>query len=412
MTSGAPFIEELRLIAAQEASIPGLRGLLFLLGVLAATAWWNRRPRLALLLLSLGGGAGLSYWLVQVASPLGLDVDPQLTRDWAQAGVNAFAEPHGSGFVWGAEAAPSLVGWLAAQGVPLPVVHRTPQLAALLGLLFTIALPMKLIGNRSTAAFAACLCLGGGLWPGVSPYDALLRRPSLLFVIVSGLVLGWLAARRPTLRRWAGRRPWIILGMFAAAALDSTAIGLVLLSLVLSSPLRALLRALGGTAAAVRGLEALVILISFSGSGLFWWNPAQTVPGFVESRSVETALRRPLDWMAGNVPNRDVILTSPTYSAAVAAFAGRRVLVPPPGEGAQTLLREPFRRARLKNSVLQGAPIAHLSEAFSLTHLFLGPGEPNPPIPVGADPSGEPRLRLVLVYEDAEDFRVFRLAKK
>ena len=90
-----------------------------------------------------------------------------------------------------------------------------------------------------------------------------------------------------------------------------------------------------------------------------------------------------------------------------------RFFFPSPEDGgAGASLEEPFRRARLTESTLRGEPIARLADAFSATHLFLGPGETTPVAVAGTDPGDEPRLSLVLVYQDAEGFRVFRLAKK
>ena len=120
-----------------------------------------------------------------------------------------------------------------------------------------------------------------------------------------------------------------------------------------------------------------------------------------------------MEWIRGNVPANSVVLASPMYSVPIAALAGRRVLFSPSeGARAQTSLPEPFRRARLLESTRLGLPLERLAEGFSVTHLFLGPGEATPPAATERPGDSEPRLILVPVYEDVKDFRVFRLMKK
>ena len=413
MIGSESFLEDLRQIVSQESSIPALRTVLFLLGLFAALGWRQGRPRLCVLLLAVGGLAGLSYWLIQLTSPLGFETDEASTRDWAQAGVNAAADSGGGGFVTGTEPENSLVSWLAAAGVPLSLVHRVPQIAALAALGLMVALPLALVANPTTSAFAAALAISGGVWPGVSPYSAILLRPSLLGVLAAGITLALAFARHRRARRWFSKRPVIPLVFLGLSALDRSGMALLLVSLLLAAPLRAVVRLLSPSPGSARRLEAGLLLCAFGGSGLLWWNPSRTVPGFVGSSNPGAALRRPLDWIALHVSPGDVILASPAYSAPIAALSGRRVLFPPPGEGRfHEALREPFRRARLRDSVLQGAPIARLAGDFSLTHVFLGPGEPSPPRPAQEGASDEPLMRLVPVYEDIEGFRVFRLAKK
>ena len=406
-------LDEARAIAGQGASIPALRCMLLLFVLLGAAAWRHRRPGLSLLFLTLGSTLGLSYWLIQTVSPLGLGTDPRLTRDWAQAGVNAFAEPREGGFVWGTEAERSLVSTLAALRLPLPFVHHFPQIAAFLGLFLLVALPAVLIKNKTTGALTAALAIGGGLWPGVSPYDALLLRPSLLLVLGAGSAVVLVLARQRRVRRWFGDHALFLLVPFALAAADRSAIALMVVSILLTPPLRSALRRISPSPDRARIAEAWLLFFVAGGSGLFWWTPPRTLPGFSEATRGNEALQKPLDWLSLNVPPGDLILTSPTYSAAVAAFSGRRVLVPPPDGGEGSIeLREPFRRARLRDSTLQGAPIARLADAFSLGYLLLGPGEPSPPVRADEESPDEPRLKLTLVYSDLEDFRVFRLVKK
>lgn len=418
-------LHSLRAILAQEASIPALRASLFLFGAFASMAWLRRAPRLALCLISTGGIFGLSFWLIQISAPFGLGTDAAMTRQWAQAGVNAFAEPRGQGFVRGTAPENSLIGALASAGVPARLVFLVPQIAALFGLVLLVLFPWTLIGNRTSAAFAASLVVGGGLWPGVSPYGSLLVHPSRCVTACAALGVVLMLARRRGVRRLFNRsRLGVAAGLMAVAALsqaweggvEASAIGAFLLiaaSVILVSPMRATLRRASPSTKVARRIEAFFLLGAFCGSGLFWWDPPRTAPGFLEARDSGAALGKPLAWMAQNVAAGDVILASPAYSAPIAALAGHRVLFPPPAEGgASVSLPEPFRRARLAESILRGRPIARLADAFSVTHLFLGPGEATPFAGAGAGPADEPTLSLVLVYQDVEDFRVFRLAKK
>jgi len=424
MTGVESLFEEARRLATQDASIPALRGILFLSGVFAAFAWLKRRPGLARILVAGGGVVGLCYWLIQVDSPLGLGTDARLTDQWAQAGVDSLAEPKGGGFVWGTPAERSLVAALASLGAPLPMVHATPQIAALLCLAFVALLPSALLRNPATAAFAASLALGGGLWPGLSPYGSALREPGMLLGTAAVLASVTASAQRRGVRLWFRRSRFAAtIALITAATLGHawsggaepgvvSSFALMGASVALASPLRVLLRRLSRTPSTGRWMEALVLLSVFSGSGLFWWNPAKALPGFAEARDGGANFRAALGWVARHVPQGDVVLASPAYSAPIAAFAGRRVLFSPVGEG--MALSEPFRRARLNESTRKGQPIARLADAFSVTHLFLGPGEATPPSPdpEGGSPPDEPRLSLLLVYQDTEDFRVFRLARK
>jgi hypothetical protein len=419
--------EEVRRVVANEAAIPALRVCLFLFALLTAYAWQKRRPNLAVVVLACGGLLGLSFWLIQMVAPLGLGTNASLSSEWAQAGVNTSAEPKGDGFVQGTAAASSLISILASLGLPLGVVFASPQMVAVACFFLLILLPWSLIRNRTTAAFAACLAAGSGLWPGASPWGSLLLRPSFagMVLIAGGVLLVVVMARGHVVRKVFHRhRMAISVILIVGATLDLAfeggaqrpAVAALLLtaaSILLASPLRAILRQTLRSSGTTRRAEALCLLAAFSGSGLFWWNPPKTLAGFKESRDRGTSLRRPLDWIAVNVPPNDVILASTAYSAPIAALAGRRVLFAPLVESGPALsVPGSARRTRLFESTLRGRPIARLAEAFSVTHLFLGPGEATPVASAEPDPPGDPRLRLVLVYQDMEDFRVFRLAKK
>lgn len=419
------FLNSLRQVATEEASIPALRVSVFLFGVFAALAWARRRPPLALLCLSLGGFLGLAYWLIQIVSPLGFGTDPTLAREWAQAGVNALAEPKDSGFVWGTEPGRSLVSTMALAGIPLHLVALIPQAAVLMALGLAILLPFGFLKSRTTATFAACLALGGGIWPGIAPYSAVLIRPSVL--LIAGVMLGMLliAARRRAVCGALNRfRFGISATLVAAASLShardggaelgaAAAVFLSVTAIILASPLRAALRGNTSSPSSARRAEALLLLCVFGGSGLLWWDPPRTIAGFGEARDENAALLRPMEWIRRNVPANSVVLASPMYSAPIAALAGRRVLFSPSEEArAQTSLPEPFRRARLWESARLGRPVARLAEGFSVTHFFLGPGEPSPEAVGEASEGDELRMILVPVYQDVRDFRVFRLVKK
>ena len=425
MIGAETLVDGARRVATQSASIPALRVCLFLFALLAAFAWLRRRPFVSLLFVSTGALLGLGYWLVQMVSPLGFGTDAALTREWAQAGVNATSGSDASGFVVGTPVENSLVSVLAAAEVPLSIVHQTPQVAAIVSLLLLIALPFALIRNPMNAAFAATLALGGGVWPGISPYASIILRPPLLVVIGAAAWLIHILVRKRWVRRFfTRRRAGVLLGLIAGAALGRawkggagadaiSALSLMAASMVIASLLRAALRVACSSPTAARRAEALVILCAFGGSDLLWWNPPQTMSGFAESRDPGTALLKPLDWIAHNVPADQTILASPSYSAPIAARGGHRVLFPPNiDSGGGAPLTEPFRRARLLESTLRGEPVERLAESFSVTHLFLGPGEASPPVAKEVRDPNEPRLRLVLVYQDARDFRIFRLAKK
>lgn len=418
-------LEGFRQIAAQEASIPALRVALVALGALGALAWARRRPFPALITVSLGGVLGLGYWLSQIVSPIGFETDPAAASDWAQAGVNAWAEPAGAGFVFGTKPQASVVSALAAAGIPFDLVVEVPAMASLLTLGLLILLPFAMLKSRTTAAFAGCLALGGGVWPGIAPYGSILLRPAAL--LVAGALLGMLslAARHRAVRRtFHGSRFGISAALVAAAALDrawsggaeggvTAALFLSITTVILASPLRAALRKALSSPGPARGAEALLLLCVFGGSGLPWWDPPRSVPGFAEARNENAALLRPMEWIRQNVPAGSVVLASPVYSAPIATLAGRRVLFSPSADaGAQATLPEPFRRARLAESTRLGRPVARLAEGFSVTHLFLGPGEATPEAAAELPGDDEPRMILVPVYQDVKDFRVFRLVKK
>jgi hypothetical protein len=418
-------LNSLRGIVGQEASIPGLRAALFLFAALAALAWVRRRPFVSLLALCLGGSLGLGYWLVQIVSPLGFGTDPTLTLEWAQAGVSAGAGPRGTGVVSGTDPQVSLISLLANAGIPFEDLVFVPAAAAFLTFGLLILLPFVFSRNRATAALAASLAASGGLWPGIAPYGSILLRPSALLGACTVVLLLLLAARRVAVSRALHRsRLAASIALVGAATLDRalgggaepgafSALAHCAAAIILASPLRAALRSFVPAPLSRRRAEGFLLLCVLGGSGLVWWDPPTSVRGFNAARDENKALRQPMAWIRSNVPADSVVLASPLYSASIAAFAGRRVLfLPSVDSGTQTSLPEPFRRARLAESARRGRPLARLAESFGVTHLFLGPGEPGPPLVTDAPSDGETVMALVPEYRDLRDFRVFRLVKK
>jgi hypothetical protein len=186
---------------------------------------------------------------------------------------------------------------------------------------------------------------------------------------------------------------------------------LTLLTLMLAPRVRTAVRLISRSRFGVLRIESALLLCVFCGGGLFWWNPPRSLPGFREARAEGVALGRPLRFISENVPVDSVVLASPDYSAAVAALSGRRVLFPPrPGD--EPAVPNPLRRARLLSLALEGRPPERLASLFSVTHLLLGPGEPTPPPPDTILASDPDVMRLIPVYQDVKDFRVFRLDRK
>jgi len=404
------FLAGLQVLVAQEASLPAVRVVVFLWALAGSLAWSKGKARLAVLLFAIGAAVGLSYWLIQIRTPYGLGTDEALTRQWSQAGIGA-AGNSGGGFVAGTRAEVSVPSLLTSIGVPVTIAQGLPQISAGLLVVVLAVLPFLALRNRATASFAGALLLAGGLWPGHSPFDWILQNPTGSLAAFLGVMAMAVATRWPRVGRLLRKyRLGIISVLIGAAVLVESTTLLFGATLLLASPLRVALRRSGRAANRVRRLEALVLLVTAGGSGLLWWLPPHSVPGFEAARDPGTSLQRPLAWIRLNVPTGDVILASPEYSAALAALGGRRVLFWPPGLGDNETLPEPSRRARLYSRTLRGQPVARLAEEFSATHLFLGPGEPNPVVP--SDPLNEPTLALVEVYSDVEDFRVFRLTKK
>lgn len=414
------FLDALRGITGQAAAVPAMRALILTFALVGCVAWIRRRPFLSVSCLWLGGLVGLGFRLLPIVSPLGLGTDPEVSRSWAQAGVNALAEPSGEGFVWGTMSAGSFLATLASAGIPLDLVHVAPQFFVLLGLTVLALLPFGHFQNRTTGAFAAALTLSGGGWPGALPYGAMLRWPFSIVIIIGLFGLGKIERIRPIFHRHRLHSASLAIGASSLAQAFSgdgessflAALFLGVAGLCLASPTRALLRRTLASAWAARRVEALTLLCVFAGGGVFWWDPARTIPGYDEATDANEALLRPMAWIRENVPRKSVIVASPEYSAAVAALGGRRVLLPPATTEPNPPLPEPFRRARLFDSARQGRPIARLAEAFSATHLFLGPGEQNPADGEEPAPTGELRLHLALVYQDAKDFRIFQFVKK
>src|SRR6185436_13743571 len=124
-------------------------------------------------------------------------------------GVNAALGRSDLGYVWGTPGVLSVTTLLAASGLPLDVVHRLPQLGAMLLLVLLGGLPLILIRNRTTAAFAGGLALTG-LWPGQALFDATLARPAFAALpLACGLVLIALSRLREAPKALR-RRSWAL----------------------------------------------------------------------------------------------------------------------------------------------------------------------------------------------------------
>ncbi len=422
MTIAESSLAALRLVLNQDESLPALRAVLFMFGAAGAFAWARRRTGLSLFALVLGGLIALSYWLVQIEAPFGLGTDPGLTRQWAQAGVSAHVESSAEGFVRGTSAEGSLLAGLASVGVPLWLVHLTPQIAVLFGYGLTILAPWLVIRNRGSAAWTAALFAGGGLWPDLSGFGVLALEPSILGIVFPFMGIAILVRRTGRLRRaFHTRRVGFAAGLIALAAaarafqggIEANAVSwlcLTLLTLMLAPRLRTAVRLISRSRSGVLRIESALLLCVFCGGSLFWWNPLRSLPGFREARAAGVAMGRPLRFISENVPVDGVVLASPGYSAAIAALSGRRVLFPSRLED-EPPVPNPLRRARLLSLTLEGRPPERLASLFSVTHLLLGPGEPTPPSPDTVLASDPEVMSLVPVYQDVKDFRVFRLDK-
>jgi hypothetical protein len=413
---GTATLEAVRAVVVREESVTLVRVVVFLLALAGGAAWARSRTLLAWFLFALAGFAALSYWLVQIATPLGLHSDRVATRDWAQAGASAALRETQSGFVWGTPAESSLATFLAGSGVPLQAVHVLPQAVTFVVFSLLLLLPYVAFRNRRTATFAACLLGGGGIWPGSALYDRVLERPTgffgggLLVVAMALAIAGRFRLVARLLRRF--RLAAIGVAIAASAVCDAPWLA-ILATAVLVAPLRGLIRKRSSSKTEATRVEAYILVLAFGGSGLLWWNPPRTVATFAVSTDPGAALMEPLNWIRNHLNAGDVVLASRQYSGSLAAMAGRRVLFFPPLEnGAEAAEPEPLRRNRLYDSAREGRPIARLAEHFQATHLFLGPGEANPPDPSEPDFGPEQTLALTLVYEDVNDFRIFRLTKK
>lgn len=417
-------VETIRLLFLSPDAVVWMRIVLFACLLGTAAAWSRRRPDVAALLVLVGALIAGGFWGIQVATPLGLSAAGPASREWAQAGVATAAPARGDGFVFGTPFETSVPASLALRGVPLDIVFNLPQLAVLALILIVFGLPWLVIRNRATAAFAAAITVGGGLWPGESPYPAVLAEPRLVVAtLAAGVVVALLLRIRTSRAALSRRRVALGFAMMGAATLVRAAIGgpessiggflLVGASLTLVSPLRAMVRRTLATRRGALRFEAALIVCAGAGSGLFWWNPADSHPDFETARDRHHALRAPLEWISRNVPVDDVVIAAPGYSAPVAALAGRRVLFEPsPTSGLDRLFEQPGRREYLLVTALEGFPKERLASAFSARFLLAGPGElrlqPAPPQNANEDPV----LTLEPVYSDANDFHVFRLVKK
>ena len=400
--------------AAQEAAVDALRMTLAGLAILAAFQWWKDRPRSATLTLLIAALLASFFWLAQVVVPFGFGTDAAATEIWAQAGVNA-AGRSDEGYVAGTAAKRSLIALLAAAGLPRRALHHVPQVAALSMTFFAWFSASALRSSKQTRWFARALALSGGVFPGVVGQGASLANPAValaMLLIGSGalVALRFRSRRRAVVTALLVGMTALGTGIASVWGLCLAAIAAILATVALSPLLRVTCRRLSRNAGNRRRLEAIVIGWVFAGGGLFWWSPPDSLSGFPAARTEGSTLKRPLEWITANVPADEVVISSPDYASSIAALAGRRVLFGPQTHPVQPDLPEPFRRARLYASVVEGRPVLALATAFRTTHLLLGPGEDLQPH--GDSTLLQGRGTLELAYEDAKNFRVYRIVTK
>ena len=417
-------VETIRVLLLSPDAVVWMRLVVFACILGAATAWVRKRPGPSAVLVAIGAVVTGGFWGIQVATPLGLAAAGSASREWAQAGVAAAAPMRGDGFVFGTSLEASLPASLAARGASLDVVFNLPQIAVMTLILVVAILPWFLLSSRTSAAFASAITIGGGLWPGTSPYPVLLARPGLLFILLFVFAVSvWLLRIRKIRTALAKRRFPLGLALVGSATLIRAATGgpesgiegilLIAVSILVASPLRAMIRLTQKTRARALRVEAALLVCACAGSGLFWWNPSDSNPDFEAARDRGHALRAPLEWIARNVPVDEVVIAAPGYSAPVAALAGRRVLFEPSAtSGLDRLFEQPGRREYLLVTALEGFPKERLAKAFSARFLLAGPGELRLKQAPPENASDDPVLTLEPVYVDANDFHVFRLVKK
>jgi hypothetical protein len=403
---------------------PALRWLLLGLLCLAGWMWFRRRFGLSSLLFLIAQSGALLFWIVQLHSPIGLDRTPATQEFWARIAVAHETGDPRSAYVAGNRGEATLLTRLAAGGLnagTMETFFAFAPIALVLAFSFT---GFCVAGSWPRRCLTAALAsTSAPLW-GLAvdlPAEALVRPSAAL---IAAFTIGLLAAAT-----WAApraRRPaWLALvtlvGLVAGDVLSRGVPGsrasLLQWLFLASVPLAALFlvpltrtaaQALGRTRSRRGALEALLLVSVGASSSWFWWEPARTVPGFDEARSLTRAIDAPMDWIRTSAPKGATIASSPGYSALISAKSGRRALMPTVPDPSLT---QPYRREKLLASLQRDQPDASLAESFGVTHLFLGPGESDPASPAKAREGSEPasRLQLRQVFRDANDFRIYEL---
>lgn len=391
---------------------PLLRWFLFLL--LCASGWcWSRRRfgTAAALFLAAQGGA-IVFWTAQMREPIGMDSAPVVQEIWARIRVAHEHRDPGLGYVAGTRAPATLLTRVAAAGLN-PGLIKGAFAAAPAVLVLALAFAASCVAGSPARRWLTMALAGTSapLWSLIVDLPAgALARPEAAWI--ASLILVALVASSRLLA--FGRRAWWLAGLIALSLVAGMAfsgetalvraspfdwLGLAaapVAALLLVPALRSLALALRSAPLGRTRVEAIVMVSIGVGSSWLWWEPARTIRGFDEACAETSALDAPLDWLRSAAPAGGTIASSPPYAALVSEHTGRQTLmaVSTPGQDAD----RPYRRARLLESLFRGQPDASLVAAFGVTHLLVGPGDPDPP---------EGSLRRV--YEDENDFRVYEL---
>jgi hypothetical protein len=409
-------------ILAQPEAQPPLRWALFALVGIAGWMWTRRRFRLSAATFLLAQGLAISFWSVQLSAPIGLDGSTEVQELWARVGVAHESGDLRSGYVKGTSGEASILTGLAASGAS-PVFLQGAAAWAPLLLLLTLAFACGAVeGSTPRRALTAALVgTSAPLWGLASDATSLaLAQPER--ALASVLALLTLSTLTRVLR--LPRSPLALAAMLfgalgAGAALSSGSRhasvgswlrtgGPPLIALFFIPWIRRVSLAVASSRIKRTTVEAVFLVFTAGGSAWFWWEPARTLTGFAEARSGSPALFESLDWMKAHTPPHATIASTPAYAALIAARTGRAMLLPV--ESDAPVLDQPLRRRRLIESLLRGEPDDALVQRFGVTHLFLGPGEADPPaFGPGAQGSAERRITLRRVYADTRDFRVFEV---
>lgn len=401
---------------------PALRWIVLLLLCLAGWLWSRGRHRGGACLFLLVQCGALLFWTMQIREPLGFSESPAVQGFWARVSVaQALSQPD-LDYVRGMGSTPMLSTRAAAAGLDPGVLKRAFFLSPI-ALVLSLALVGFGVGGTSRRrSMTAALSSTGAPFFALAgdPFALALHRPQAILLGSALLVLAVMAvsfvrARRPV---------WLAAATVGAMAIGSSAAGppavfdpsFVDWFSFLATPVAALLfvpvvrraaHALRSARLGSTAIEAIILVSLGAGSPWFWWDPPRTVAGFEEARSGTRAFDGPVNFLRSTTPHDATVATTPVYAGFIAAGAGRQVLLSVAAD--ESRLDQPYRRNRLLESLLRGEPDMSLSAAFGVTHLVLGPGDPEPPgstVAPGAEASG-PRLRRV--YEDANNFRIFEL---